>query len=60
MIPDPSEYPVSISDGNFLLFKIPKYSIWLQQNDIPVKFYSGRIYFKEEEHATLFKLRFGV
>lgn len=65
---DPSAYPASVCIEKMgtnglripLLFDIPKYISWSEKNNIPVQFSHGRIYFKEEAHAILFKLTFGL
>lgn len=45
--------PLSLSEKNSIL-------AWAGANGIAVQIAFGNVYFKEVEHATLFKLRFGL
>jgi hypothetical protein len=58
MMLDPDDYevsvPVQLTDGYW-----KEITSWAFENSIVVKFAYGRVYFKDTEEATLFKLRFG-
>jgi hypothetical protein len=56
---DPDDYeasvPVQLTDRFW-----KDIMVWAAANHIIVKFAYGRVYFKDTQEATLFKLRFGI
>ena len=60
MILDPSDYTVEIKFPQLGVHRWCVCKEWADRNGIPIAYSFDTIYFKEEEHAVLFKLTFGL
>lgn len=65
MILDPDDFATSVSimqpgKGWIMQENWLRYLDWATQNSIPAQMSFGRMYFKKEEHAMLFRLKFGL
>lgn len=60
MILDETEFAVAIKVPPLSMTETHAIMHWALCNNFAVKFSFGNIYFKEVEHATLFRLRFGL
>lgn len=59
MMIDPENFAVSAPLGAITNLTGAEIEKWAKDNDIPIEFSFGLVWFMEEEHCVLYKLRFG-
>lgn len=60
MILDETNFEAIIEVGPLMGFELDAYLEWAKENGTVIDFYFGRLYFKEQGLAVLFRLKFGL